>query len=166
MSKLQDLQAQLQAVLDERITELTAAVEATETTTRQILSAELEIARHRQAAEGLEADAVRLSAEQSSMRSRADEVQASHAKRVEERDLLRLELEGLEEEQTDLDAEVTELRKKVKKAEALNEKLTGERDSLASKLTALEDNIQMMKQLKSDLMKSIQENMNELAGSE
>ena len=166
MSKLQDLQAQLQAVLDERITELHTAIEATETTTRQILSAELEIARHRQAAEGLEADANRLSSEQTSMRTRAEEVRASHAKRVEERDLLRLELEGIEEEQADLDKEVTELRKKVKKAEDQNEKLTGERDSLSGKLTALEDNMKMMKQLKSDLMKSIQENMNELSGSE
>ena len=36
----------------------------------------------------------------------------------------------------------------------------------ARKLGALEENIAMMKQLKSDLMASIKENMNELAGSE
>jgi chromosome segregation ATPase len=166
MSKLQDLQGQLQSELDAQIAELNKAIEATETTTRRILSAEIEIARHQQSAAGLEADAERLQKEQGSLRKRAEDVRTSHGKQVEERDLLRLELEGLQEEQTELTGEVDTLRKSVKKAEALNEKLTSERDSLSSKLGALEENIAMMKQLKSDLMASIKENMNELAGSE
>jgi len=157
MSNLQDLQAQLQGLLDQRIAELNQAIEVTETTTRQILSAELEIARHTQVADGLTADSERLKGEQESMRARADEVRSSHAKRVAERDLLRLELEGLEEERTELEKAVGELKKKAKKAEEQNEKLTTEKDDLDTKLKALEENIKVMKQLKSDLMKSIRE---------
>ncbi len=166
MSKLQDLQAQLQGELDARIAELNQAIEATETTTRQILSAEIEIARHQQASSGLEADAARLHKEQESLGTRTQKLRTDHASLVEERNLLRLQFEGLQEEEGDVKKEVDDLKKKVKKAEATNEKLTGEKDSLGSKLNALEENIKMMKQLKSDLMKSIKENMNELAGSE
>ena len=152
--------------LQDKVQQLNQAIEATETTTRQILSAEIEIARHQQASSGLEADAARLQKEQDSLRSRAEKLNAEHAGLVEERNLLRLEFEGLQQGHGDLQKEVDDLKKKVKKAEASNEKLTTEKESLESKLNALEENIKMMKQLKSDLMKSIQENMNELAGSE
>lgn len=165
-NRLPEIQAELQKILDARLAELTQVIADTEKTTRDIVSAELEIARTKQAAEGLEAEATRLQKDAESIKARTADIQKGHGKRVEERDLLRLELEGLEEEGNELRGQVSDLEKKVKKAEENNTKLTKDKSSLEAKLKDLEDNIKKMKKLKADLMSSIKENMNELTGGE
>lgn len=165
-NRLQEIQVELKSILDDRLAELTTAIAETEKTTRDIVTAELEIARSRQAGDGLEAEAVRLKSDAVSITSRTADIKKDHAKRVEERDLLKLELEGLEEEGGELRKEVSALEKKVKKAEENNAKLVADKDGLESKLTELRDNIQKMKKLKADLMSSMKENMSELTGGD
>ncbi|HJN75918.1 MAG TPA: hypothetical protein QGF58_18450 [Myxococcota bacterium] len=165
-NRLQDIQVELRSILDARLAELTKVISETEKTTRDIVSAELEIARTTQAAEGLESEAERLKKDAASIRARTADITKSHSKRVEERDLLKLELEGLEKDGSELRKEVTSLEKKVKRAEERSSKLAADKDNLESKLKELREQIAKMKKLKADLMSSMRGNMSELTGGD
>lgn len=169
--RLQALQEELQSVLDQRMEDLRAAIENAESTTRAIVSAELEIARNDQTAAALTEDTQRLTTELGKAKKRAEDAKtgAKTAKTAnvalrKERDELALILQGVDEEGGDLRAEVSELQGKVRETETSNARLQADQDSLRGKLKNLEETGIKMRALKAELMSSIKQNMDELSG--
>lgn len=153
--RLQALQGELTAILEERLTELNGALRDTESATRRIIGAEIEIERHRAAREDLDGQLSRIQAELDADREAADAVRARHAALTEERDAGRQELAALQADVRDVEAEVARTRAEVADLEDEAEQLRNENASLRTKLKTLEENITRMQRIKDELMSSI-----------
>ncbi len=153
--RLQTIQQELNSILQARIAELQAAMASAEETARQIVAAELEAARVRQAREGLDGRISGVQGDLDALKAQADEVRASHAKVVSERDTLCEEHERLMHETSQAEREVQTARIQTRKLEKESDSLRQENVELKLKLRTLEDNVGRMRKLREELLSSI-----------
>ena len=153
--RLQTIQQELNSILQSRIAELQTAMSSAEETARQIVAAELEAARVRQVREGLDGRISGVQGDLDALKAQADEVRASHAGVVSERDSLREELERLKLETTEAERDVQAARIQTRKLEKESDSLRQENVELKLKLRTLEDNVSRMRKLREELLASI-----------
>lgn len=163
-NRLQAIQEELASILDSRLNELTQAMKTSETLTRRLLAAELELERHNAGHGQLTAEIASMEAELAGSRDRLNEVREQHAEFVTERDRARSEVTRMEREVREIDGEVEQSRKRVRELEATAESLRKENTSLKAKLITLEENVTRMRQLQKELMSSISGLSSQMAG--
>ena len=153
--RLEQIQAELAGILEERLGALDRILQQTESSTRRIIAANVEAERHQAHVQRLESE--RSSAEEEVMRvrGRADEVRNRHAGLIQERDRTRAEVHRLEQEVRESDAEVERNRQRITSLEAEASTLREENNALRTKVKTLEENIVRMQRLKEELMSSV-----------
>jgi chromosome segregation ATPase len=153
--RMQEIQGELEAILDDRLDELTRALRATENTTRKIVGTEIDIERHNATRARLEAEFEGLNSQAESAQKDANKVKGRHDALVAERDQLLGEVLRLETEVKDTSRAAERTREKVGTLEDEAETLRTENNALKTKLKTLEENISRMRRLKEELMSSI-----------
>lgn len=164
VDRLEKLQAELQQVLEDRLAELSQAIRQSEGVARRIVSAELEIDRHRGTTTQLESEISSLEEQLAAARTRADEVRSRHETLRAERERYRAEVERLHSAVEAADGEVAEARASVEALETEAETLRNENATLKTKLKTLEENVTRMRRLKQELMSSISGLTQEMSG--
>lgn len=155
--RLTQLQAELNAILAERLAALTAAVRGTEATSRRILGAELELARHQDDKARLDAELHALSAELGAARDRTAAVRAEAEATAARAATQRAELERIEADIREADAEAERNRRRVSALQAEAESIRDENTALKTKVRTLEENIQQLRAIKAEMMASLTE---------
>ncbi|NOY26966.1 MAG: hypothetical protein GXP62_13940, partial [Oligoflexia bacterium] len=156
--------AELQQILEARLAELTQVMRQSESVTRRVVSAELEIARHRGTAQQLDSETASLQAEVDAALAYTAQVRDRHTVLTAERARHRAEIERLEAEVGSADAELAAGRAQVDALEAQANALRSENASLKTKLKTLEQNVARMRHLKEELMSSISGMTQEMSG--
>lgn len=164
VDRLEKLQAELQQVLEDRLAELSQAIRQSETVARRIVSAELEIERHRGTTTQLGAEIDTLEQQLDAARQRAAEVRERHDALSAERERYRAEVERLRAAVAEADGEVAQARASVEGLEGEAETLRAENATLKTKLKTLEENVTRMRRLKEELMTSISGLTQEMSG--
>ena len=168
-NRLQHIQEELGAIVDERIQALEAVLQNAEQMTRRLLKAEMEL-------EHLNGNETELSQQASALenqvvtaRARNAEIEHAHQDLLTERDRLQTRQKELEQESAGLREEVGTLRSEVADIEAQANGLRRENTNLRTKAKALQENVTRMRQLRDELMSSISgltQQMSGLAGGE
>jgi chromosome segregation ATPase len=153
--RLREIQSELETILDQRLGELAKTLRATESTTRKIVGAEIDIERHNATRERLESEFDGLMTHLTSARDEADKVRKRHDGLISERDELAGELQRMETSVKDAALASARTRTQVEELEAEAETLRTENAALKTKLKTLEENISRMRRLKEELMSSI-----------
>jgi chromosome segregation ATPase len=154
-SRISEITAELQTILERRLTELGTAMKSAEGVTRQIVSAEMEITRYKQLQDSLGGEMGDVKRELGALRARADEVRSQHGGMLGEREKLRGEVAKLEQDAREGGGETERLRARSRALEDECEQLRKETERERVKIKALEDNVQKMRKLKEELMQSI-----------
>ncbi len=153
--RLNEISAELAALLEARIQELASAMKAAESATRQIVSTEMEIARYRQSHVNLSGEIVSLEREMEAVRTHANEIGEQVGTLTTERDRLRSEVARREREVREADAEIQKLQARSRGLEEEGDTLRQENQDLRGKTQTLQENVTRMKKLKEELMLSI-----------
>jgi chromosome segregation ATPase len=153
--RLDEIQAQLASILEARISELDTALRDSESMTRRLVGAEIELDRHRATKQRLSAELDGILAEAKDAGAAASELQDRHAAAIRERADGREATARLEVEVRTLDADVEQSRARSRALESEHDELRSENASLKTKLKTLEENITRMQRLKDELMSSI-----------
>lgn len=153
--RLDEIQAQLASILEARIGELDRALRDSESMTRRLVGAEIELDRHRSTKQRLSAELDGILAEAKEAGAAASDLQDRHAASIRERSDGREATARLEAEVRTLDAEVEQSRARARALESEQDELRSENASLKTKLKTLEENITRMQRLKDELMSSI-----------
>jgi chromosome segregation ATPase len=124
--RLNQISLELASILEARIQELTSSMRAAEATTRQIVAAEMDIARYRHVQEASLPELEALKTETASAKAKAD---------------------GLKAEQTRLQSERDQLSKQLKQLEESNESLQKENQLLQNRARMLEESLSQLKKL-------------------
>lgn len=154
-SRLNEISAELASILEARIQELTRSMKGAEQVTRQIVSTEMEISRHKQVQASMGPELEQLGAEVESLKLKMEELRGEHGRLSNQRDEARAELGRLGQELKSVEAETEQLRSGGRKLEEEAELLRRENADLRNKLRTLEENVQRMRKLKEELMASI-----------
>lgn len=163
-NRLQAIQRELAAILEARLAELTENMKQTEQLSRRILAAEIELERHAASRVHLEGELGALDGEVKEARTRADEIRTQHAQLSQERDAARTELQRLEREVRDIDAEVEQSRQRARELETTAETLRRENADKKVRLKTLEENVARMRQIQKELMSSMSDLTQQMAG--
>ncbi len=153
--RLDQIQQELAGLLEERLGALTVALHASETTTRRIVAAELEMQRAQRDAERMKGELSRLESEAAAYAEQREALANQHAEALRTRDEKRQALEQLQAEVQDADAENNRDRKKLAALEEEASALRQENADLKMKLRTIEENIARMKSLRQEIMNSI-----------
>lgn len=146
--RLDQISNELASLLEARMKDLLAAMKGAEQTTRQIVSAEMEIARYQQVIESAGTEKAALEKETATLKGRAEEAKAAQAKAAAERDRLREELGGVE-------ASAQAARDQHRALMDQSDALTKETTELRNKIRALEENLVRMRKMKEELLSGI-----------
>jgi len=103
--RLNEISRELQDLLQVRITELTSSMRGAEQVTRQIVTAEVEIARYRQMQEQLEGERDTLKTETAEMQTRVRTLQENVGKMRKLKEELLASLSGLHQQMSTLNKE-------------------------------------------------------------
>lgn len=163
-NRLQAIQTELAAVLEERLHELHQAMKQTEMVTRRILGAEIEIDRLNAGRAEMESEIRTMEGETQSARSQSEATRAQHAQRLRDRDAVRAEVAHMEREVGEIDAEVEQSRKQAAELEATAEALRRENTALKTRQKTLEENVLRMRQLQKELMSSMSDLTGQMTG--
>jgi FtsZ-binding cell division protein ZapB len=109
-ARITEITAELQGILEARLTELGAAMKSAEGVTRQIVSAEMEISRYKQLQDSLAGEMGDLKREVGALRARADEVRSQHGGLLSDREKLRAEVAKMESEAREGSGETDRLK--------------------------------------------------------
>jgi chromosome segregation ATPase len=150
-ARITEITTELKAILEARLSELGAAMKGTESVTRQIVSAELEISRYKHLQESLAGEAVEVKREMAALRARAEEARSSHGGLVAERDSLRSEASRLEAEARDAAGERERLRVRSQALQAETDAGMAEAEALRTKIAKQEENHAKVRKLKEEL---------------
>lgn len=153
--RLEAIQAELSSILQERLTELNRTLRETESTTRRIIGAEIELERHRASQGSLDTQLARMRDAVDADRASADELDARRSALVDEQGQQASRLQLLEAEVRELGTQADRDRGQVAELEAEAERLRSENASLRTKQKTLEENLQRMRKIKDDLEGSI-----------
>ena len=153
--RLEAIQAELSSILQERLTELNRTLRETESTTRRIIGAEIELERHRASQGSLDAQLAKMRDAVNADRAAANELDSRRDALVEEQTRQASHLQQLESEVRDLAAQVERDQGQVADLEGEAERLRTENASLRTKQKTLEENLQRMQKIKDDLEGSI-----------
>ncbi len=153
--RLEAIQAELSSILQERLTELNRTLRETESTTRRIIGAEIELERHRASQGSLDAQLSRMRAEVDADRKAADDLDSRRDVLVEERNQQASRLQALEVSVRELSTQLEQDESRVTELETEAERLRTENASLRTKHKTLEENLQRMQKIKDDLEGSI-----------
>lgn len=132
--RLNQISQELASILEARLQELNLAMRAAETTTRQIVTAELDLARYRQIYESAQPELESLRVETTALKAQGDQ---------------------LKQEQAQLTAERNLTRDSVRRLEETNEAMRQENQALQARARLLEENVAQMRKLKEQLMAGI-----------
>ena len=153
--RLQQIQTELAAGLEDRMAELDAALKASEATTRRIITIETELARHRAEKAHYEQDMASLestlttSSEQiESLRARAKAATTGRSAHSDEALALEAEIQAI-------DAETETLRERITTLQTEARTLRDENTTLKRQLRTLEDNVAQMQAAKAELRSSL-----------
>jgi len=167
--RLEQIQAELATVLEERLGVLSDALANSERTTRRIIAAEVELERNLQAREALQREVGELDTQVKDARHRCEEARQQNAKLSAERDTLRQNEQKLDKGLEQVRSEVAAAQRRVEGLEKEADGLRNENTALRTKLKTLEENLTRMRQLKDELMSSISgltQQMSGLAGGD
>lgn len=165
--RLARVQAELAAVLEERLGVLSDALATSERTTRRIIAAEVELERNLQAKEAMSGEVGQLEIQVREARARCDETRKLHEQLVAERESLQKKELELDKELEESRSAVANTRSRVEALEKEADSLRNENTALRTKVKTLEENLTRMRQLKDELMSSISgltQQMSGLAG--
>ena len=153
--RLEQIREELAGILEARLSELNEIIRGTESVTRRIVAAEVEVERHRGTALNLQGEMTALREEVGSAEQRVEAVRKEHSLVRAQYEEARTELRRTEEEVSEERAQLQATRGRVQALEGEAEELRNENTSLKAKLRTLEDNIARMRRLKEELMSSI-----------
>ena len=162
--RLQAIQGELQQILEARLGELAQTLRGSEQVTRRIVSAEIEIERHRATAQQLEAETAGLSAELEEARALMAGGREAYDMAVAERDRHRAKVGSVEASVRELRAEVESTRQQAEALDRESEILRSENATLKNKLATLEENVLRMRRLREELMTSVSGLTQEMTG--
>jgi chromosome segregation ATPase len=153
--RLKQIQVELTAILEERLGALNQILQTTESATRRIIAADVEMERHRLNQAKLEIEQTNIEAEVLDARERVSVVRTKNAEISAEADRLGAEIARRERDVRELDAEAERSRQRIVALEAEAITLREENASLRTKVKTLQENIVRMQRLKEELMSSV-----------
>jgi chromosome segregation ATPase len=153
--RLNQIQAELAAILEERLGALNKFLQVTESATRRIIAADVEMERHRINESRLKAEQHNIEAEVVLARESVSTIRAENARKAAERDRLNDDISGHERAIRELDANAELARKKIAGLESEANTLREENTTLRTKVKTLQENILRMQRLKDELMNSV-----------
>jgi chromosome segregation ATPase len=153
--RLQAIEGELNSILEARISELMASVRETETTSRKIVQAEMELSTNRSVRENLEGEIEHLRGDVAALRTRVDEARGAHTNLWEERDNLREELQAVEREAREARREVEAARSRMSVLNDERDHLRNESGHLQGKLNALEQAVTQLREVRENMLSSI-----------
>ncbi len=153
--RLEAIQAELAEILEARLRDLNQMLRGTESTTRRIVSAELELERHKARGQLLEDEIGDLESQVESARASTSGIRERHESLQQQRDEAAQEAERIQGDVRKADEDLRSTREQVTRLEAEAETLRSENAALKAKLKTLEENIARMRRLKEELMSSI-----------
>jgi len=153
--RLQAIEAELKSILDQRISELMAAMRESESTTRKIIAAEMEITQSRQLREGLEVEMERLQSDVTATRARVDDIRQTHSTLWADRDSLREQLHTVELEVESSEREIKNSRSRLELLTEKRDKLSTENQDLQVELAAIEEAVAQMEAIREKLQAQV-----------
>lgn len=153
--RLNQIQAELAAVLEERLGALNKILQTTESMTRRIIAADVELERHRLNGAKLHAEQESIEAEVVQARESVNNIRTENARMSAESDRLNEELGRHERTIRELDADAERARKQISSLELTANTLREENTTLRTKVKTLQENIVRMQRLKDELMSSV-----------
>lgn len=153
--RLQQIQTELTAILEERLGALHTVLRNTESTTRQIIAADVELERHNFNQTKLATELESIEQKVAQAREHLDTVQGKVAALTVEHEQLSADVEKREQEVRSLDAEAEKSRQQIASLEEEAGSLREENASLRTKVKTLQENIVRMQRLKDELMSSV-----------
>ncbi len=162
--RLVEINNELNAILEERITFLTSTLKSTDSLTAQIAATELDIKRNREMQGKLEAEVGDISKELTSLTTTTETLTADRDARqkdkyAKEKDIQRLEWEIAEKgkEIEGDEGKINDLEKELSKLERENKKLK-------NRVKVLEEGVDRMRKVRQEYMRSIQDLNQEMTG--
>ena len=166
--RLEQIQHELAAILEERLGSLATVLRASESITRRIVATEMEIERHTQDRSRLEAELATLRAAADTYGSQSQRLLDEHSELLAFRDEQRASVARLEAEVREADGENERARRRMSQLEEEASALREDNADLKMKLRTIEENIARMKALREEIMSSISgqtAHMKRLAGT-
>ena len=154
-NRLQAIQDELTAILEARLGALHAVLQNTESITRRIISADVELERHNFNQTKLETELSGIDQKVEQARAQVEDVTGKVASLTVEHEQLSAEIEKKEQEVRTLDLEANGARKQIAALEEEAGALREENASLRTKVKTLQENIVRMQRLKDELMSSV-----------
>ena len=155
--RLVEINNELNAILEERITFLTSTLKNTESLTQQIANAELDIKRNQEMQSKLEVEAGSFDHKLSDLQKTTDELTAQRDKKQSERYKTERQIQELEVEIQNKGNEIETDEQRIKDLEKELEKLERENKKLRNRVKVLEEGVNRMRKVRQEYMRSIQD---------
>ncbi|MDP6934777.1 MAG: hypothetical protein QGG40_17785 [Myxococcota bacterium] len=155
IERIAALQDELESILETRLQELAAAMTAAESTTRSLVSAQVECERLGAERDGHQAQVTELETQLEEARLSVASEKEAHIRLVEELSRLRHEERQLQLSAREARGQISNLQATHQTLETQMQELQTENASLETKRRTLEDNLARMRTLNEELMLSI-----------
>ena len=166
--RLVEINNELNAILEERITFLTSTLKTTESLTQQIANAELDIKRNQEMQANLENDAGGFDEKLAELKATTEELTSARDEKQAERFKTERQMQDLEVEIQNKAGEIEADEQKIKDLENELEKIERENKKLKNRVKVLEEGVTRMRKVREEYMRSIQDlnsEMKDLAAS-
>lgn len=155
--RLVEINNELNAILEERITFLTSTLKTTESLTQQIANAELDIKRNQEMQAHLENDAGGFDEKLADLKRTTEELTAQRDEKQAERFKTERQMQDLEVEIHSKAGEIESDEQKIKDLENELEKIERENKKLKNRVKVLEEGVTRMRKVREEYMRSIQD---------
>jgi chromosome segregation ATPase len=167
--RLVELNNELKAILEERITFLTSTLKDTDRLTQQIANAEIDIRRNQQMGSKLQEEAEEIGTELETLQATTEELTGARDARRQEKFATERKIQELENDISSAGKEIEDGEGHIKDLEKELEKLERENKKLKNRVKVLEEGVTRMRKVREEYMRSIQDlnkEMTDLASSQ
>ena len=162
IDRLNEIQQEVAGILEEQLTELSNAIRESEKVTRQIISNEMELQRHKNRQVEFKKEFEALTTDLQESRKSLQELHQQKEFLIQEQAQLEAELLEEKREVERYQQKAEELRAELEIQEGNSKSLRNENAKLKLQVKALRDQIEGMKRLRDDHLLSIMQNTQEL----
>lgn len=167
--RLVELNNELKAILEERITFLTSTLKDTDRLTQQIANAEIDIRRNQQMGSKLQEEAEEIGSELEALQATTDELTAARDAKQQDKFATERKMQEMENDIASAGKDIEDGEGQIKDLEKELEKLERENKKLKNRVKVLEEGVTRMRKVREEYMRSIQDlnkEMTDLASSQ
>ncbi len=167
--RLVELNNELKAILEERITFLTSTLKDTDRLTQQIANAEIDIRRNQQMGSKLKEEAEEIGGELEALQATTDELTSARDAKQQEKFATERKMQEMENDIASAGKDIEDGEGHIKDLEKELEKLERENKKLKNRVKVLEEGVTRMRKVREEYMRSIQDlnkEMTDLASSQ